>query len=1652
MAPPEGTRPERSTIQMHGVGPARILTFMIADVRGYTAFTQANGDESAARLARTFAEIAREGVEAHGGEVVELRGDEALAVFTSARDALRAAAELQLTFMDEVARRPELPLRVGVGLDAGEAVPVEGGYRGAALNLAARLCSKAGPGEVLASQGVVHLARTVPGIRIQDGGAFELKGMDVPVPVYRVSSEDADVIRQPPAASGPGEDLPAELDPSSALVGRDPEARWLRWWWRRVRRGAGALVVLEGVPGIGRTRLAADVAALAHSDGALIRFVAPGAPDIRPPDPLNGGANGPALIVLDDLDRAPLDDVNRLARSMELLAGRPVLIVGTVDPAGADRALESILRRAREDGRAVSLGPLNAEAVRQLAALYAGDGSDPPVDSILESTRGMPGRVHRAVAEWARDTATRKLMDAAARTASGWSDLREREEDLARTLVDLQLAKEGLRGFEAPTPAEGPAESPFKGLAAFDVDDADVFFGRERLVAELVARMARAPLLGVIGPSGSGKSSVVRAGLVPALAAGMLPGSEGWARAIFRPGVHPLRELDRAVWGAMPERLRGDLAGTELPLRALRSALAEAERILLVVDQFEEVFTLCADEGERTAFVAALTEAALDSNRRAAVVVAVRADFYGRCAAYPALADLLGANHVLVGSMTDEEHRRAIEQPALRAGLRVDPTLADALVAEVEGEPGGLPLLSTALLELWHRRDGRRMTMAAYVETGGVRGAVARLAEDAYTGLTEGQRNVSRGVMLRLVGPGEGDAVVRRRAPLSEFDAENPDVGRVLEVLTDRRLVTVSEGTVEVAHEALLREWPRLRDWIEEDREGRRLRGHLIDAARGWESAGEDPGELYRGTRLATAIDWTAEHSLELNELERRFLTESRAATESEAVRQRRTNRRLRALLAGTAILLVLALVAGSLALIQRGRARDAAEAAERSATEATAQRLGAQALVQKDLDLTLLLARQGTALDDSVLTRGNLLAALVRSPAAVGVARPLPGRLLSVYADPAGEYLAVNSNSSEAALLDPVSLETIRTMDGLALVVGGTLISVREGGRIEVVDAATGGTRVLFEPPSPDWCTFAVAPDLSTVALGACDGSEITLYDTATDAERIRIPADPGFPFADMWYVPDGHLFTMDNEGPLPENFILDSVRFTLRDPVTGEALTSIPGPDGIAPFGFSPDGATVALGRGDGGVTLHDLRTGKARDLHGRHNADVMAIGYSPDGRTLVSTGDDDVAIVWDVESGENRETLRGHNGRVFGPAFSPDGDTVYTVSLDGSLLAWDLGGKRRLGRPFDAGEGAPTVFDPFPAFDLSPDGRLLAVAQASGVVDILDSADYQVVRTIEVGDPGAVLDVSFSPDGSLLVTSGRGGLVRVWNTSSWAAVGPPLELPDTPEGFDVLATRAVFSPDGHLLAVGLQVIGPPKPDRPSEGASRIVVWDVASGAPLGDPLDLNGSLDVFDVAFSPDGRLLAATMDVFQGPEGDLQGGYARVWSVVDRTERYTVNVDGDYGRAYAVAFSPDGSLLATGGGTGDVRFFDAGTGALRGRSVLASAGWVQSIDFSPDGSTIVTTGTDGTTRLIDVESRAVIGAPLPGEDQVSARARFTPDGAQVIVVPETHEGAAWNVTPDAWNRQACEVAARQLTTDEWKRFLPGLAYDPACPGGF
>jgi WD40 repeat protein/tRNA A-37 threonylcarbamoyl transferase component Bud32 len=1205
--------------------------------------------------------------------------------------------------------------------------------------------------------------------------------------------------------------------------------------------------------------------------------------------------------------------------------------------------------------------------------------------------------------------ASRVLVDVASRAAAGRSDLSEVEAELAGKVSDLQLVREQARVLSGPaTPARVATEGicPFKGLASFEPVDADYFFGRERLIAELVARVVGAGFLGIVGPSGSGKSSVLRAGLLPALAGGVLPGSEGWRRLLLRPGERPLDELRRVL-----------VSGAKDPLAEALDALPANERLLLAVDQFEELFTACRSDAERTAFADTLARAAADPDGRALVVIALRADFYGRVAAYPGLAELLGANQVLVGPMQASELRRVVELPAGRVGLRVEPELADALVDDVEGEPGALPLLSTALLELWQKRQDNALTLAAYRESGGVHGAVARLAEGTYARIPDGRKQLVRALMLRLVG--EGEAPVRRRAPLAELDLErHDDVADVLATLADSRLVTVSEGNVEVAHEALLHEWPRLREWIEEDTEGRRLRRHITQAATEWDAAGRDQGELYRGARLAAALDWTADHTLDVNELEREFVTESREASEKETKRVRRTNRRLRGLLAGVAVMLAAAIAGGIFAVVQRGEARDAE-------TAQLAQRLGAQALVEEDLDLSLLLARQAVAIDDTPQTRGYLLATLRSRPAAIGIMHGDGDVLRGIAVSPDGKTLAVRTGGGGVLFFDARTYKQIGdplpltgsdaslaySPDGRTLAVGGDnfVRLIDAGTRAQLAETAVYGVamRMAF---TKDGSRLVV---LFAPGQGGDVDAQITIRDAAT-LEPIGLSIAPEAfvgAYVGVWYASPQFAVTPDGRSLITASEDGELARWDLRSrKKTRTWRIETGGLRGVA-VAVSPDGLTAAVGIRHG-VQLVDLRSGTARTATAELAGSPSWVLFSPDGKMVVATNRDRTVTRWDVESARPLETLRGHSNFVQQPVFSPDGETLYTVSHDGTAIAWDLTGDRRLGRPFTFTHDrtfSATGFDGHPG-RLSPDGRLIAVGLKERGVALWDSRQLTPVGARLLDTGGEVKSLDFSPDGKTLAAVTE-TMLTLWDVGSRSRLHEPLYA-----GNPSWVLAVGFSPDGATLATASSDLG-------------LRFWDVTTGDSLDDP-GFGGSAS--DVAFSADGAMIASGSDQET----------AEVWDVATRTSIATF----DGTPADSVALSPDGHFLAVGGDGRVVRVWDVRTRKLVHELDQGGNG-AFTLEFSPDGRTLAISGFEPAASLWDVASGTQIGPPLSAGDR-RTMIDLSADGRQMLEVHGNGKGAVWDVDPESWKRRACDLANRTLTREEWEEILPGRPYEPAC----
>ena len=668
----------------------------------------------------------------------------------------------------------------------------------------------------------------------------------------------------------------------------------------------------------------------------------------------------------------------------------------------------------------------------------------------------------------------------------------------------------------------------------------------------------------------------------------------------------------------------------------------DARRVVVVVDQFEELFTIGRDASVRDRFMDQLVAAATDSTNTA-VLVLLRADYYGMCGMHAGFARLLERSQVLVGAMSASELREVIVEPAARAGLRVDDDLVDVICRDAGSEPGALPLVSTALMETWARRADDTLTVAAYDNAGGVQGALASLADRAYASLEPPQQEVARRILLRLAAVGEGNDDVRRRADRREIDTID-GAPEVLAVLTDHRLITVDRESVEVAHEALLREWPRLREWLEEDREGRRLQHHIAQDANDWIAAGHDADRLYRGTRLAAAEEWVDAHPTDARTLELEFIDAGRAQREAEHVRAGRRARQLRILAAGLASLLVVSVVVGGLALVQRNRAKHSTLVADAGRIAAQARNMGAD-----QLDLALLLAVQSRRLVESNATDGGLEAVLARMPPGFEYSQRIPQTYTGVAASPDGRRLAVAGADGVVTLADGGDWRSLHRLHGFpagsfdygaGVAFSGDGAKVAGGGNgTVIVWSADTGARVGRPLP--------VGSGLATVKFDPTDSTR--LFTAAQDTARQWDLRDPDHPkrIAAYKFPQQG-----DNGYPLlslSPNGRLLAVGSTTKhvtdvwDTRSGrEVLTSVPGDAG----GFTPDGSRLVLARGDR-IVLVDPSTGATHGpaLTGFRAANP-ALVVSPDGRYLAASDlVDNTMRVFDLTTGRQRGPfLRG------------------------------------------------------------------------------------------------------------------------------------------------------------------------------------------------------------------------------------------------------------------------------------------------------------------------------------------------------------------------------------------------------------------------
>ncbi|MFI6603915.1 helix-turn-helix domain-containing protein [Nonomuraea sp. NPDC050536] len=1146
---------------------------------------------------------------------------------------------------------------------------------------------------------------------------------------------------------------------------------------------------------------------------------------------------------------------------------------------------------------------------------------------------------------------------------------------------------------------EGRAEEhcPYQGLTAYQPEHAGWFFGRSRLVDRLTDKVARLPLVGVFGASGSGKSSLLRAGLL-----GGLSGNDRWRSMLMTPTAHPLEALSGQVAklsGAdvtqLHEELWRDPATLDIAIRTALATEPDEIRALLVVDQFEEVFTLCMDGDERGRFIDALLDVARGPGRRTTVALGVRADFLAHFTQHPGLVDALDDEaQLLVGPMSAADLREVIIRPAILSGIDVDSDLLTTLLADAAAEPGALPLVSHALLETWRHRSGAALGMSAYHATGGVRGAISHTAERVYGELTRDQQQAARLIFLRLSALGDGTDDTRRPIARAELDGlcDEVVIVEVLHRLAEARLIVLDDDRVEVAHEALIRAWPRLHRWLTDDRANLFVHRRLTEAAQSWESLDRDQGALYRGAQLMTARTWAKDHPGELNELESSFLHAGNAWEEAEHDRDRRRARLFQRLVAGMAALLLVAMVSGALAVLQSTEAR-------RQGRAAFAGRLALQArsLLSNDPRLAGLLAIEAYRLSPGEETLGALLSVATARPRVdLNVGGPTA---YDIAFSPDHSLLASAHSRGRIALWDPVLGTRIATLEGDAGLARAVAFSA--DGKLlagAFVDSKSGsGSVVLWDVPTRSRVTrlaetgltpaMALSPDGTKVAVGVGKGG-IAIHDLSTGIRRVLRAHTSAV--TSLAFSPDGEVLASADEVHKP----------VIWDVATSEKLAAVPAP-GARTLAFAQAGRRLTTSGDARGVDLWSLE----RDRPVRLSTPDLRGSYAWATSTLVGSqvavADENGEItVWDLH---RREPVQVYQDRgrteTTSLALSGDGTILASAGLGGTISL------RRVPPPF-TGHSSP-VND----IKVSPDGRTIASAGADGTVRLWDAQGRP--QALLAGHPDVVQAVAFSPDGLLLAAVTRNHTITIWDVRRRKHATALLTYRGQGASTDV-----AFDPSGRFLAAaGLGTF----------------LWDLDDlAAPVALKVEQPGLIATSQV-FSQDGRHVISI-----SPAGFL------ITTEVATGKRLDGTATGQ-GGVQDVALSPDGKLIATAGDSRTIKLWDAVTHTeIATLSGHTSA--VQALAFSGDSRLIASAGDDHTVMVWDVRARRRV-ATLTGHTSRVRGLAFTADGALVSGGADSRI-IRWTLDPSAAEAHTCQTVGRDLTRQEWSTYLPSLPYRSTC----
>jgi WD40 repeat protein len=1161
-------------------------------------------------------------------------------------------------------------------------------------------------------------------------------------------------------------------------------------------------------------------------------------------------------------------------------------------------------------------------------------------------------------------------------------------------------------------------ETPYKGLRPFQEADSAEFYGREGLIEHFLVRMAEAEdvsarFLAVVGPSGSGKSSVVMAGLVPALRAGGLSGSRTWFIADMMPGQEPFRELESALLSVAitpPDGLHDLLRRDEYGLHeAIQALLPTGEHpcLLLVIDQFEELFSLCDNEEQRVLFLKSLWRAIVEPSSHFRLVITLRADFYDRPLMYPGFGDLMRKRTDVVLPLSLEELQRAIVEPALHVGVDLEPGLVTAIVTDLSEQPGALPLLQYALTELFERRDGRVLRLDTYHQIGGALGALAGRADELYEGLDDTGKAAAQQMLLRLVSVGDGDDLMRRRVTRAELLSLNPDEQRMAEVIDafgryrlltfDRDPVTRTP-TIEIAHEALIRQWKRLRGWLEQHRDELLLQRRLSSAVDEWQAANHDPSFLARGSRLAQFIAWSEQTALALNATEIAYLQASVSArdvrqAEEEAQRQRETmlEQRSRNRMRILALVLLLstvgalglttvalnqseiaqrnattATVAQGLAFLEAANAQTQAAIADRNVIEARSLALAASsqlALRDGNSDLAVLLGLEANRIASPQQAR-LALAAVAYAP---GARRQLQGHTAAVSdvaLSPNERVAASGARNGEIILWNVTTGEIMNRLVGHTDRItgvtfspqGDTLLSASADGTARLWDIITG-QQIRSYNHNDAVLAVTFSPGGRTLVTGDNNGV-VRLWDTASATIVKQFTGHTG-PINSVAYSPDSRLIA---SGSMDRTIRLWHV-------ATGQEVQVFRGhSDRVTTIAFHPNNRQIASGSSDNTIRLWNVLTGEQERLFTGHTDTVTRVVFDPDGHSLLSTSWDESMILWNLESGQIMHRFLGHRAAVSSVVISDDGDTAVSGSDDMTVRVWELnsGSETQRYRHY---------VDEVTAIAVSPDGRTAITGGENNSFVLWELSTGIAIRRFN-GHSAGIVAVKFSRRGDQILSSAMDGSLILWDTATGEPIRRFIGHRDVVSSID-------FSVDGETVLT-------------SSWDRTCILWRIATGE------------IVHRYEGSHEDRILAAalTADGHSIIAGD-HNGVLILWDV--ETGQEIRRFEGTDSAITSLAISPNGFTFLAGSADGLLRRWEI-TSGREVQQYIGHRSSVLSVAITPDGTTALSGSRDRSLILWDVESGALIYR-FEGHDDAVSSVAFVRGGLAALSGSRDKTVRAW-----------------------------------------